>query len=222
MKNLSKAVEDYLKSIHQFAEEHHNAIVSPKDIAKFMGVAPGTVTSMLKHMDKIGLIDYTPFKGCSLTGNGRESAIQLVRTHRLIETFLVNSLQIPPDMIHEEAEKLEHEFSAYVIDKLDMFLGYPEKDPSGYPIPRDSNPLTIPILEYELQKAAEVVSVEAHSKEDQAYLESLGILPGISLFLDSLNSPGKAGVIRISEQEIPLSIDLLKGIFVKSSQNLPD
>src|SRR5262249_22295463 len=101
-----------------------------------LGVLPGTVTSMLKTLDEGYLATYTPYEGVRLTDVGRALALRVVRRHRLIEQFLLETLDLTWDEVHEEAERMEHAVSDWLGDRIDAKLGYPQTDPQGEPIPK--------------------------------------------------------------------------------------
>ena len=99
-------------------------------IADCLGVTPGTATTMVKSMESKGLVKYRPRKGVKLTTAGRKVGMNMLRRHRLLETFLVETLGLDWGEIHEEAEVLEHAISEKVLEKLDEFLGRPKPRPS--------------------------------------------------------------------------------------------
>ena len=105
-------------------------------LATALGVAPGTVTSMLKTLNTAGLARHTPYEGVSLSRTGQVLALRMIRRHRLIEQFLVQTLSMNWDEVHDEAEHMEHAVSDLLVDRIDEYLGRPEVDPHGDPIPR--------------------------------------------------------------------------------------
>jgi DtxR family Mn-dependent transcriptional regulator len=130
----SLTVENYVKTIYQLAEPEE--AVATGQIAAALGVLPGTVTSMLKTLDESSLATYTPYEGVRLTPAGRALALRVLRRHRLIEQFLVETLELSWDEVHDEAENMEHAVSDWLVDRIDARLGYPTTDPHGDPIPR--------------------------------------------------------------------------------------
>lgn len=131
----SLTVENYLKAILQLELKSGDPRASPGAVAARLAVSPGTVTSMLKTLSESGLADYVPYGGVSLTESGRKLATRMLRRHRLIELFLHSTLNLTWDQVHDEAEELEHSVSEFLIDRIDEFLGHPETDPHGSPIP---------------------------------------------------------------------------------------
>jgi DtxR family Mn-dependent transcriptional regulator len=130
----SKAIEDYAKAIYSISQERDGLVLNG-EVAHRLGVTPATATSMLKRLAALGLVDYLPYKGVSLTPTGERMALEVIRHHRLIEAYLSEALGMPEDRVHEEAEILEH----YISEELELLmaakLGEPSHDPHGTPIP---------------------------------------------------------------------------------------
>jgi DtxR family Mn-dependent transcriptional regulator len=140
----SLTVENYVKTIYLLASPDEAAVATGQ-IASALGVLPGTVTSMLKTLDESNLATYTPYEGVRLTHAGRALALRVVRRHRLIEQFLVETLQLTWDEVHEEAENMEHAVSDWLVDRIDVALGYPKTDPHGEPIPKANGTVIAPV-----------------------------------------------------------------------------
>ena len=128
-------VENYLKTTFLMGLKTGSDWITTGQLATAMSVAPGTVTSMLKTLSETGHADYKPYEGVRLTETGREVALRMLRRHRLIELFLVKTLNLDWDQVHEEAENMEHAVSDNLVDRMDEFLGRPVVDPHGDPIP---------------------------------------------------------------------------------------
>lgn len=131
----SLTVENYLKAILQLSLKMKQESVSTGSLSEELSVSPGTVTSMMKSLADANLITYVPYEGASLTQEGRKLALRMLRRHRLIELFLVNTLNLTWDVVHQEAENMEHSVSDFLIDRIDEYLGHPKTDPHGDPIP---------------------------------------------------------------------------------------
>ncbi|RXP51759.1 metal-dependent transcriptional regulator [Lutibacter sp. HS1-25] len=131
---LSQSEENYLKAI--FSIELSNAkTVSTTLIAKNLSTKASSVTDMIKKLADKNLVNYEKYKGVKLTSEGKEIALNIVRSHRIWEVFLVDKLNYNWDEVHDLAEQLEHIKSTTLIDKLDKLLGFPKHDPHGDPIP---------------------------------------------------------------------------------------
>lgn len=131
----SLTVENYIKAIYQICAAQPDAAAATGQVAISLGVSPGSVTSMVKTLSESGLVTHTPYEGVSLTAAGNALALRILRRHRLIELFLVRTLDLSWDEVHEEAEHMEHAVSDLLIDRIDAYLGYPKFDPHGDPIP---------------------------------------------------------------------------------------
>jgi DtxR family transcriptional regulator, Mn-dependent transcriptional regulator len=128
------AIEDYSKAI--FALESRNREpVSTNALAERLGITPGSVSAMLKRLDELGLITHLPYRGVRLTEDGRRIALEVIRHHRLLESYLAQALDMPWDRVHAEAEVLEHVLSDDLEELIAAKLGHPTVDPHGDPIP---------------------------------------------------------------------------------------
>jgi DtxR family transcriptional regulator, Mn-dependent transcriptional regulator len=155
------------------------------DVAARLGVAPPSVSAMLRRLAAAGLLAGSGGGGIALSEHGRSHARDMVRRHRLIETFLVRAAGMSWDEVHEEAEALQHAVSDLLIERIDAALGHPRRDPHGDPIPRSSGehvedwpPALAGVA------AGACFRVDRVSDEDSAalqYLAGLGIRPGVML-----------------------------------------
>ena len=133
----SLTVENYVKAIYLIATRGEaGQSVATGALAQALGVSPGTVTGMLKTLAEAALATYAPYEGARLTPAGERLALKVLRRHRLVELFLVRTLEMPWDEVHEEAEHIEHAVSDRLVDRIDAFLDFPDADPHGDPIPR--------------------------------------------------------------------------------------
>lgn len=131
----SETVENYLKALHTLSEESPTGQAGPARLAAVLGVTKGTATSMVKRLVAMKLAKAQRYGGITLTASGKAAALDVLRRHRLIETFLVQTLGFDWSEVHAEAERLEHAVSPRLLDRLDAFLGRPTADPHGDPIP---------------------------------------------------------------------------------------
>jgi DtxR family Mn-dependent transcriptional regulator len=130
---LSIAIQDYLKEIYKLQTSGERATTTA--IARRMGVAPSSATSMLKKLAVLGLADHAPYRGVELSDAGAKIALEVVRHHRLLEQYLAETLGLGIDAVHDEADRLEHVISEELEARIDQQLGYPTHDPHGDPIP---------------------------------------------------------------------------------------
>ncbi len=177
----SQAVEDYCKAIYTL-QSRHEAPVSTNALAERLDITPGSVSAMLRKLDDLELIEHIPYRGVTLTAKGRRVALEVIRHHRLLELFLAETLQMPWDRVHAEAEVLEHVISEELEELIAAKLGNPTSDPHGDPIPSAELELAEqPTRTLDgLLEGEEGVFVRV-SDADPAmlrYLDSLGISPG--------------------------------------------
>jgi DtxR family Mn-dependent transcriptional regulator len=131
----SLTVENYVKAIFKIGLTEDNPRATTGQIAVALAVSPGTVTSMLKTLSESRLASYTPYEGVRLTDAGNQLALRVLRRHRLIETFLAQTLEMGWDEVHDDAEQMEHVISDNLIDRIAARLSHPQFDPHGDPIP---------------------------------------------------------------------------------------
>jgi DtxR family transcriptional regulator, Mn-dependent transcriptional regulator len=130
---ISSTVEDYLKAVLKMEDMNEKA--STSNVARHLSVADASVTDMLRKLQKAGLLEYKPYYGATLTAQGRQLALQILRRHRLIELFLHQVMGYGWEQVHDEAEKLEHVVSNFFVERIDALLNHPDKDPHGEVIP---------------------------------------------------------------------------------------
>ena len=127
------AIQDYVKGIYKLQASGQRATTTA--IAKEMGVAPSSATSMVKKLAALGLAEHAPYRGVELSDPGRKIALEVIRHHRLLEQYLAETLGVPIDAVHDEADRLEHVISEELEARIDEQLGFPTHDPHGDPIP---------------------------------------------------------------------------------------
>lgn len=176
----SLTVENYVKSALQIEMKSGKQWVSTGALAEALSVLPGTVTSMLKTLSESNLAEYRPYEGVRLTAAGRKLAMRMLRRHRLIEEFLVKTLNLTWDQVHDEAEDMEHAVSDFLIDRIDDFLGRPETDPHGSPIPsaegklRGTKVATVRLTQCAAGSTVRLIRVENQEPELLRYLAESG------------------------------------------------
>lgn len=184
MIDLSYTEENYLKALHHLflsGKEHdqHFEGTGTNELAEFLEVKPASVTDMLKRLRSKELINYQAYKKITLTEKGRLVGLRVIRKHRLWECFLSDKLSFNWDEVHEVAEQLEHIKSPKLIERLDAFLGYPEYDPHGDPIPRPDGSMpkihTMRLGEGKVGIKYRVVAVKDNSVDFLKYASQLGL-----------------------------------------------
>ena len=179
--SLTRSVEDYLKAIYQLTPEGRPA--STSEIAHLLALSAPSVTGMVKRLSEHGFLEHVPYRGVQLTGQGRRAALRMIRRHRLIETYLVQFLGYSWDLVHEEAERLEHAVSDTMVERMASALGHPRVDPHGDPIPSvdgliEESPC-IPLSDVPIGTRVELHRVSESQPERLRYIASLGLRPGV-------------------------------------------
>ncbi len=198
--------EDYLKAI-LLAEEKQttNGLVTMGQIASALEVAPGTVTAMVKTLEKNGLLSYEPYNGVRLSDDGRRAALHVLRRHRLIELFLVETLGFDWSEVHEEAEQLEHVMSEKLIGRVDALLGYPSVDPHGDPIPDDTgkfrNAELISLVDCPPGKAFRIARVSDQGGAFLRFVDRHGLKPGSQIAVHQRDP--SADAVTIQPERLP-------------------
>ncbi len=196
--HLSEAQEDYLKQVLLLSED---GPVSTQTLAERMGVRPASVTGMIKKLAELGLVDYAPYRGMRLTEAGRAVALEVLRHHRLIETYLTRALGYDWDEVHAEAERLEHHISEAFEARIAEWLGHPERDPHGDPIPTPD--LSLPVGGGQTMALAasgvyRIVRVRSQDRGTLSLLARLGLVPGTAFELVE-NGPDGARIMLADE-----------------------
>lgn len=181
--DLTAPVEDYLKAIYDI--ERQGGAAATTELAGRLGVAPASVTGMVRRLAEQGLLTHEPYRGARLTPQGRAGALRTIRRHRVIESYLVRALGFGWDEVHAEAERLEHAASDELIDRMAEAIGEPTVDPHGAPIP--SREGAVDEADYrtlgdiEIGAAAEVMRVADEDPSMLRYLGELALRPGSSV-----------------------------------------
>jgi DtxR family Mn-dependent transcriptional regulator len=178
--------ENYLKAIFRISQ-NADVKITPTAIAEMLKNNPASVIDMIKKLSDKKLIDYDKREGVKLTENGLNDAIQIVRKHRLWEVFLLEKLNYNWDEIHDIAEELEHIQDDTLADRLDKFLGFPEYDPHGDPIPKANGKVpksfSVTLANVKDGATCRVAAVKDTSSTFLQYLLKLNIGIGTSIRL---------------------------------------
>ena len=209
---FSDVMEDYLKAIYVLQAEG-DPPVSTSAIAEYLEKTPPTVTSMIGKLEDHGLVDREKYKGVELTTEGETVALEVIRHHRLLETYLTEHLDYSWSEVHEEADRLEHHISEEFERRVAEALDNPTVDPHGDPIPdADLEPLgedeSVRLNEFTEDDHVVVTRVSDRNDEELAYLEEAGITPGTELVIVDIAPFGMVTVETpdSSEQSLPESV----------------
>ena len=214
----SLTVENYVKAIYQISAEDAGR-ASTGRLAAALSVSPGTVTSMLKTLSESELVTYTPYEGVRLTARGQRLALRVLRRHRLIELFLAKTLGLAWDEVHEEAEHMEHAVSDRLVDRIEAYLGYPQVDPHGDPIPKADLSLekgsAVPLAECPVGSRFRLARELDQSPEFLRYLSESHLDLGSEARV--LTNRTEVGVLtlRVGERETTLGSEAARGILVE-------
>ena len=178
--DISEAVENYAKAI--YAIEQRSGTVTTNALAERLGVTAASASGMIKKLDSLGLVSHVPYKGVELTEDGERLALEVIRHHRLLELYLAESLDVPWDRVHAEAEVLEHVLSEELEELIAAKLGHPTVDPHGDPIPTadlviEERP-TSSLADLNPGARATFVRISDSDPEMLRYLADRGIAPG--------------------------------------------
>src|SRR6201995_290680 len=211
----SSAVEDYTKAIYALQARDEQP-VSTNALADRLGVTPASASGMVKRLGELGLVEHQPYRGVTLTEDGRRVALEVMRHHRLLELYLVESLGVPWDRVHQEAEVLEHVLSEELEELIAAKLGHPTHDPHGDPIP--SRELTIDEAQTESLQSLDpgargtFTRVSDSDPEMLRYLAERGIAPGDQLEVLERQPFGGPLFVRFGSQVHTLGGDLARAM----------
>lgn len=215
---LSKTEENYLKAIFKLWEKDQEN-VSTNDIAQLIETTPASVSDMLKKLADKKLIDYEKYKGVQLTRKGQEKAINLIRSHRLWEVFLLEKLDFSWDQVHELAEELEHIRSPLLISRLEEFLGFPKYDPHGDPIPNKEGKIEyheeLSLNELKIGEKGQIVGVVEQSADFLQYLDKIKLSLNAKVEVLEHNDFDDSQVVKVNGNNIFISDKVGKNLLIK-------
>jgi DtxR family Mn-dependent transcriptional regulator len=217
-KNISFTEENYIKAIFHLSENGNNEVFT-NDIADHLKTKPASVTDMYKKLAQKELIHHVKYQGVTLTEKGKKVALLVVRKHRLWEVFLVEKLKFNWDQVHEVAEQLEHIHSPLLIQRLDDFLGFPQYDPHGDPIPDETGTMTIArkksLSEAEIGEKGMVVGVQDTNPIFLKHLDKLEIgLKCLIEISDKVEYDGSVEIMIDKKKKTIVSQQVAQNIFI--------
>lgn len=213
--DVTETVQDYLKTIYSIAEAGEGACTTA--IAERLNVTPASVTSMVKRLSSMGYLIHRPYRGVELTDAGTEVALEVIRHHRLLEAYLHESLGIPWDRVHDEAEVLEHAISEELEDAIARTLGDPTHDPHGDPIPPKTGryrEVRHQSLEQAPVGAARVERVSDRDPEVLRHLAKIGLQPGTRIVIEGSDPYGGPVWVRVGKRRHALGTELVTKVYV--------
>ncbi len=218
-RELTTAVQDYAKAIYTL--ESRDEPASTTDLAELLEVRPASVSGMLRKLATLGLVEHERYRGVRLTEHGRRVALEVIRHHRLVELFLVESLGMTWDEVHAEAEVLEHALSEELEELIAAKLGDPTVDPHGEPIPSRELKLaetsTPALAELEPGDTATFVRISDAEPEMLRYLGERGIVPGTRLELVERHPFDGPLFVRVGDDVHVLGATLARAMHVETA-----
>lgn len=212
---ISFTEENYLKAIYHLSAGGERAVLT-NELAEAMQTKAASVTDMAKRLSAKSLVVYEKYYGVKITAQGRQQALQIVRKHRLWETFLVEKLEFTWDEVHAVAEQLEHIQSPQLINKLDAFLGFPKTDPHGDPIPdqhgKFKTPSVVGLDQVEPGRRVTITNVKDTDPDLLKYLDKIGAKPGKTIQVIKREAFDKSMEVMIEKKKIFISLDVSRNI----------
>jgi len=218
---LTISIQDYLKSIYELTENGESA--STNALAQKMKISAPSVTGMIQKLasSKPALVEYQKHQGVTLTKDGRKAALEVIRHHRLIEAWLVQTLGYSWDEVHEEAERLEHVISEDFESRIAAALGHPTRDPHGELIPTAElvmpEDTSTPLSSMRLNQTGTVQCVKAADTELLRYLESLGLVPDAEIEVKDYSPFDHNLTVRVGRKTTVLGLNITSKIFIEES-----
>lgn len=218
-KNLTISIQDYLKNIYELTENGESA--STNALAKQLNIKPASVTGMVQKLASAqpALVEYQKHQGVKLTKAGRKAALEVIRHHRLLEAWLVQTLGYSWDEVHEEAERLEHVISENFERRIAMAMGNPVRDPHGELIPTEDLRMpeddTTPLSALRPNQTGVVQRVKAGGAELLRYLDELGLVPGAQIKVEEYSPFDHNLTVKVGRKSSVLGLNITSKIFIE-------
>ncbi len=217
---MSRAQEDFLKTTYLLRSEGKPATNS--EIASAMDMSPAAVSGMAKRLGEAELLVYHKYQNIDLTRKGTVIALEILRHHRLLELFFTETLNVPWELVHAFADKMEHDLDEFLADAIDTHLDSPSVDPHGDPIPNKDGTMpdlaTMRLVEQPLQRWCEVARVLTQDREKLLYLGSIGLRPRAKVTVQEkmpFNGPLR---LLIEDAETIIGYEIARLILVSSTE----
>jgi DtxR family transcriptional regulator, Mn-dependent transcriptional regulator len=218
---LTISIQDYLKNIYELTE--NGEVASTNALARKLNISAPSVTGMVQKLAsaKPALVEYQKHQGVTLTKEGKKAALEVIRHHRLLEAWLVQTLGYSWDEVHAEAERLEHVISEDFERRIAAAMGHPVRDPHGEPIPTadlkmpfdDSTPLSA----LRPNQTATIKRVKASDPEMLRYLEGLGLVPGAQIEVKDYSPFDHNLTVKIGRKTTALGLSITSKIFIEET-----
>jgi DtxR family Mn-dependent transcriptional regulator len=217
MNALTRSQQDYLKAL--YALEPQGGPVATSRLAARLGVSAPSVTAMLGKLARTKLVDYEPRGGARLSPSGRRQAIETIRRHRILETFLVNILGLDWSEVHADAEILEHHVSDRVLEALDRVMGHPAEDPHGHPIPDAQGRVRArrlsPLASLAAGRRAVVREVPERARARMERWKRAGLVPGATVRVHAVREADGVLELEVGGRRWVSAGEALAGVMVE-------
>ena len=219
MLKQSTSIQDYLKRIYELTECGEAA--STNDLARELNIKPASVTGMIQKLaaEEPALVEYQKHQGVTLTPTGKRAALEVIRHHRLLETWLVQTLGYTWDEVHEEAERLEHVISEDFERRIAAALGHPTRDPHGELIPTEDLNMPVddstPLSSLRPSQSAMILRVVSQEPKLLRHLESLGLTPGVQVEVTKYSTFDNNLTVKVGNRSNVLGLNITTKIFVE-------
>ena len=222
-KSASRARQDYIKALYALGGDR--AVVSTSSVAARVGVSAPSATNMLRQLARDGLAVLAPGKGARLSAAGRHVALQMVRRHRILETFLVRILGLDWSVVHEDAEVLEHHISDRVLEAIDRICGRPHEDPHGHPIPDRRGRLRArhlrPLASLAVGAHATVREIRDADGRRLARWKQAGLVPGARVQVREVRTLEDVFELVVGRHRLVTGSEGLEGVMVEPRRSRP-
>ena len=216
---VSHQAEEYLEAIYRLEDKIGYA--RTMDLSRKLGVVPGSVTNTIEGLERKGLVIHEPYKGVTLTDEGRRIASGILRRHRLAERLLTDILHLDWSEVHDPACELEHALSPQILKALEKALGHPKSCPHGNPIPTNCGgtfeEATVALSELDAKTGGVIVKITEEKTETLKQLSRLNLMPGERVEVESKTVPSGSLTVRVGNEQVQIDCDVASIIFVKTN-----
>lgn len=216
---LTRSIQDYLKTIYDLSADGKPA--STNELAERLGIKPASITGMIQRLarDNPPLVHYQKHQGVTLTPEGRRAALKVIRRHRLLETYLVESLGYAWDEVHSEADRLEHAISEEFEARIANVLGHPTRDPHGELIPTADLVMPVenstPLSSLQPNQTAVIQMIRNADTDLLRYLENLGLVPGAQIEVTKFSPFDRNTTIKVGGKTAVIGANITNRIFIE-------
>ena len=217
-KPLTISIQDYLKNIYELTENGESATTNA--LAKKLNISAPSVTGMVQKLasSKPALVEYHKHQGVTLTREGKKAALEVIRHHRLLEAWLVQTLGYSWDEVHEEAERLEHVISEDFERRIAAAMGHPVRDPHGEPIPTEDLRMPLdestPLSSMRPGESGTIQRVDASDPNLLRYLEELGLVPGVKIQVTDYSPFDHNITLKVGRKTTVLGLNITSKLFI--------